>query len=150
MRRKCHTCLCRTCLNVCGKCSGCKEKIESCENYNGFSQISIFETKQQQSKSSPRHSWEYYGIDKKRYNRLVEYIRSGIYDTLASHSANMANKTISGHILLSVKENKSYDALKAKWELKEMEQMPYCRTDFYGIRRYAMHLFDLEMKKIGK
>lgn len=150
MRRKCNTCLCRTCLNVCGKCSGCKEKIESCENYNGFRQINIFETKQQQSKSSPRHSWKYYGIDKKRYNQLVEYVRSGRYAALASYSANMANKTISMYILLSVKENKSYDALKAKWELREMEQIPYCRTDFYGIRRYFFSILDKELRRIGK
>ena len=42
MRRKCRTCLCRICLNIC-KCEGCTGKKESCERYSGFRQLSIFE-----------------------------------------------------------------------------------------------------------
>lgn len=150
MHRKCHTCLCRTCLNVC-KCVDCKGKIEFCESYNGFKQIRIFEQLYMSKHySAPRKSWQYYGISKNRYNQLTEYIQSGKYDALASQAAHAANKDIAEYILLSVTQNKSYDALRVKWELKEMEQIPYCRTDFYGIRRYAIHLFDLEMRKIGK
>ena len=100
--------------------------------------------------SVPRHSWQHYGISKERYRQLTEYIWSGRYASLASQAAHTANETIADYILLSVTQNKSYDALRVKWELKEMERIPYCRTDFYGIRRYAIHLFDLEMKKIGK
>lgn len=81
---------------------------------------------------------------------MTEYIRSGRYAHLASSAAHTANEMIAEYILLSIRENKSYDALRAKWELKEMEQIPYCRTDFYGIRRYFMHLMDLEMRRIGK
>ena len=150
MRTKCHACLCRTCLNVCGKCAECKGKTESCENYNGFRQMSIFDTPPPQSQSAPRHSWEYYGINKARYKQLTEYIRSGRYAPLASSAAHTACESIAEYIVLSVRDNKSYDALRAKWELKEMEQIPYCRTDFYGIRRYFMHLMDLEMRRIGK
>lgn len=150
MRRKCRGCLCRTCINICGKCADCKGKIESCNNYNGFFQMKIFDTQSYQSNSAPRHSWEHYGISKERYRKLTEYIRSGKYTSLALYSAHTANEIIAEYIFLSIMENKSYDALKAKWELREMEQIPYCRTDFYGIRRYAMHLFDLEMKKIKK
>lgn len=149
MRTKCHTCLCRTCLNVCGKCAGCKRKTESCENYRGFRQMSIFEPPPKQT-GTPRHSWEYYGISKARYKQLTEYIRSDIYASVESQAAHRANEMIAEYILLSVKENKSYDALRAKWELKEMEQIPYCRTDFYGIRRYFYYLFDLEIRRIGK
>ena len=150
MRRKCHTCLCRTCLNVC-KCEGCTGKKESCERYSGFRQLSIFDTPQEtQYHSVPRRSWQYYGITKERYRQLTEYIQSGRYASLASQAAHEANKEIAEYILLSVTQNKSYDALRVKWELKEMERIPYCRTDFYGIRRYAIHLFDLEMRKIGK
>lgn len=95
MRRKCHACLCRTCLNVCN-CKECKGKIESCENYRGFKQINIFEQEEKrQYRSVPRQSWEYYGISKERYRKLAEYI------------------------LLSVTQNKSYDALRVKWELKK-------------------------------
>lgn len=151
MRRKCRNCLCQTCLNICGKCMDCKGKIESCENYRGFRQLSIFEqTLTQQSQSVPRHSWEHYGITKERYRQLTGYIQSGRYASLASQAAHRANKMIAEYILLSVTQNKSYDALRVKWEMKEMERIPYCRTDFYGIRRYFMHLMDLEMRKIGK
>lgn len=151
MRRKCKTCLCRTCLNVCGKCTDCKEKTESCDRHNGFWQESIFDIPQEpQHHSVPRHSWQHYGISKERCKQLTEYIQSGRYASVARQAAHTANETIAEYILLSVTQNKSYDALRVKWELREMEQIPYCRTDFYGIRRYAIHLFDLEMKKIGK
>ena len=86
----------------------------------------------------------------KRYNQLVEYIRSGRYASLASSAAHRANEMIAEYILLSIRENKSYDALRTKWELKEMEQIPYCRTDFYGYRRLFYHLFDLGIRRIGK
>ena len=151
MRAKCHTCLCRTCLNTCCDRKKCGGKKETCENYSGFRQISIFEPPPQpQYQSAPRHSREHYGISKERYRQLKEYIRSGRYDSLASSSAHRANEMIAEYILLSVTQNKSYDALKVKWELKEMERIPYCRTDFYGIRRYFYHLFDLEVRRIGK
>ena len=147
MRRKCDTCLCRTCLNVC-KCESCTGKKESCEKYRGFRQLSIFDTLHEpQCHSAPRHSWQDYGISKERYKQLTEYIQSGRYASLASQAAHTANETIAEYILLSVKENKSYDALRVKWELKEMERIPYCRTDFYGIRRYFYYLFDLEVRK---
>ncbi len=150
MRRKCHTCLCRTCLNVC-KCEGCTGKKESCERYSGFRQLSIFEQQSNpQYHSVPRHSWQHYRITKERYRQLTEYIRSGRYTSIARQAAHAANKDIAEYILLSIIQNKSYDALKVKWELKEMERIPYCRTDFYGIRRYFMSLFDKEMRRIGK
>lgn len=150
MCRKFHTCLCRTCLNVC-KCEGCTGKKESCERYSGFRQLSIFEQQANpQYHSAPRHSWQHYGISKERYRQLTEYIQSGRYASLASQASHTANETIAEYILLSVSQNKSYDALRVKWELKEMERIPYCRTDFYGYRRYFYHLFDLEVRRIGK
>ncbi|RKI44216.1 hypothetical protein D7V86_03845 [bacterium D16-51] len=104
----------------------------------------------QHHSAPPRHSWEHYGITKERYRQLTEYIQSGRYDPLVSLAAYTANETIAEWVLLSVKENKSYDALKVKWELKEMERIPYCRTDFYGIRRYFFSVFNKKMKEIGK
>jgi hypothetical protein len=113
--------------------------------------LSIFEQQANpQYHSVPRHSWRHYGITKERRKQLTEYIQSGRYASLASQAAHTANETIAEYILLSVKENKSYDALRVKWELKEMERIPYCRTDFYGIRRYFISLFDEEMRRIGK
>lgn len=151
MRRRCKNCLCRTCLNTCCDQKNCTGKKESCDRYSGFRQISIFNTPQEpQYHSDTRHSWQYYGISKERYRQLTEYIQSGRYASIASQAAHEANETIAEYILLSIKENKSYDALRVKWELKEIEQIPYCRTDFYGIRRYFFSIFNEKMKEIGK
>ncbi len=43
MCRKCHTCLCWTCLNTCCDQKNCIGKKESCEGYSGFRQLRIFE-----------------------------------------------------------------------------------------------------------
>ena len=149
MRTKCHTCLCRTCLNTCCDRKNCTGKKEACENYSGFSQTSIFEPPPQLT-STPRHSIEYYGLTDERVAELVKLIQSGRYTALASRAARRANEMIAEYILLSVTQNKSYDALRVKWELKEMERIPYCRTDFYGIRRYFFSIFDKELRRIGK
>lgn len=150
MRTKCHLCLCRTCLNVC-KCTNCKSKIESCENYSGFRQLSIFEqTPQTQYRSAPRHSWQHYGISKERYRQLTEYIQSGIYASVAHQAAHTANKDIAEYLLLSVTENLSYDELQKMWELKKIDRMACGRSDFYGYRRLFYSLFDLELRRIGK
>lgn len=151
MRRKCYTCLCRTCLDVCGKCAECKEKISYCENYNGFEQMSIFDAQQERLyHGTPRHSLKYYGLTGKRVKELEKLIQSGRYAALASQAAHRANEMIAEYILLSVTQNKSYDALRVKWELKEMERIPYGRSDFYGIRRYFFSILDKELRRIGK
>ena len=151
MRTKCHTCLCNTCMIVCCDRKNCPGKKEVCGNYSGFRQLSIFEPPSQlQYQSAPRHSWQYYGISKARYRQLTEYIRSGRYAPLASQTAHRANKMIAEYILLSAIENKSYDALEKLWACGEIERIPYGKTDFYGIRRYFYHLFDLEVRRTGK
>ena len=99
---------------------------------------------------TPRHSFKHYGLTDERVEELERLIQSSRYASLASQAAHKASEDISEYILLSITQNKSYDALRAKWELKEMEQIPYCRTDFYGLRRYFMSIFDKEMRKIGK
>lgn len=149
MCRRCHSCLCRTCLNTCCDRKNCTGKKKACDRHSGFRQLGIFESPPQ-SHSVPRQSWQHYGITKVRYRQLTEYIQSGRYASLASQAAYTANEDIAEYILLSITQNKSYDALRAKWELREMERIPYCRTDFYGIRRYFMAIFDKEMRKIGK
>lgn len=149
MRTKCHTCLCWTCLNTCCDRKNCTGKKETCEGYSGFRQLSIFDSPPQQ-KGTPRHSWKYYGISKARYRQLTEYIQSGRYDALASWAAHRANETISEYLLLSVTQNKSYDALEKLWARGEIERMPYGKTDFYGIRRYFFSILDKELRRIGK
>lgn len=150
MLRKCHTCLCRTCLNVCD-CKNCTGKKESCENYSGFRQISIFDTPPKpRYQSAPRYSWKHYGISKERYRQLTEYIQSSRYASMARQAAHTFNKDIAECILLSVTENLSYDELQKMWELKKIERMACCRTDFYGYRRLFYSIMDKELRRIGK
>lgn len=151
MRRKCHTCLCRTCLNTCCDRKNCIGKKESCESYSGFRQLSIFEPPPEPKyQKVPRHSWQHYGISKERYRQLTKYIQSGRYAPIALQAAHRANKDIAEYLLLSVTERLSYDELRKMWELKKIERIPYCRTDFYGIRRYFMACFDKELRRMGK
>lgn len=151
MHTKCHTCLCRTCLKTCCDRKNCTGKKESCENYSSFRQLSIFETPPHPKyQSAPRYSFSYYGISKSREKQLTEYIQSGRYNSVARQAAHAANKDIAEYLLLSVTKNLSYDELRKMWELKKIERMACCRTDFYGYRRLFYHLFDLEVRRIGK
>lgn len=153
MRTICHSCQCRTCLNVCGKCTDCKGKIESCMNYNGFWQENIFDIPQEPKyHGTPRHTLEYYGLTDERVEELKKYIRYGekYIIPIASQAAYKADKMIYGHILLSIKRNLSYEGLEKLWGRGEIERIPYGRTDFYGIRRYFYSLFDKELRRIGK
>lgn len=150
MRRKCHTCLCRTCLNVCCNRKCCTGKKESCERYRGFRQLSIFEQPEPQQTGTPRYSWQYYDISKSRYRQLTEYIQSGRYAALASQAAHRADKDAAGYILLSIKQNLSYDALEKLWARDEIDRIPCSRTGFYYTKKYFYHLFDLEVRRIGK
>lgn len=151
MRTKCYSCLCNTCMTVCCDRKNCTGKKEECKNYRCFMQMSIFDTPPKpRYQSAPRRSWEYYGISKERYRQLTEYIQSGRYAPVARQAANESNKDIAEFILLSVAEKLSYDELQKIWELKKIERMACCRTDFYGYRRLFYHLFDLEVRRIGK
>lgn len=101
------------------------EKITCCENYNSFEQMSIFCALQDpQHQRAPRHPITYYGLTDERVEELEKLIQSGRCASLASRAAHTANEMIAEYILLSVIQNKSYDALRVKWELKEMKQMP--------------------------
>lgn len=151
MRTKCHTCLCLTCMNVCCDRKNCKGKKEACENYIGFRQISIFEpTPQPQYQSAPRYSWEHYGISKERHRQLTEYIQSGRYASLASQVAHRADKVVAEYILLSIKQNLSYDALDKLYARGGIDRIPCSRTGFYYTKKYFFHLMDMEMMRIGK
>lgn len=138
-------------MDVCCDRKKCTGKKETCDRYSGFRQLSIFEPPPEpQHQSAPRHSWQYYGISKARYRKLTEYIQSGRYASLASQAAHKADEMIAEYIIISIAENRSYDALEKMWARGEIERIPCGKTDFYGIRRYAMHLFDLELRRIGK
>lgn len=81
---------------------------------------------------------------------MTEYVRSGKYARVANEAARASNKIIAEYILLSVNKNLSYEGLEKMWAQGEIERIPCCRTDFYGIRRYFYHLFDIEIRRIGK
>lgn len=148
---KCGKCLCGTCMNTCCQRKECHGKITECKQYSGFRQLSIFDPPPKpRHPKTPRHSWRYYGLSKKRRKQLKEYIQSEKYASLAYSAARGANEMISEYILLSVTENLSYEGLEKLWGRGEIGRIPYGRTDFYGWRRYAIHLFDLEMRRIGK
>lgn len=93
-----------------------------------------------------RASWQDYGISKERYLELQEIVRSGRYDAAVRSAAYTANKDIAEYLIKSVVECKSYDELQKKWELGEMERMPFGRSNFYGIRRLFFHYLDLALK----
>ncbi len=88
------------------------------------------------------YTWQDYGISKKRYKELKEMCRSGKHASLARSAAHTAAPYIEEYIYLSVTKNMSYRALQAKWELGEMERMPYNHNDFYGYRRKFYHDLD--------
>lgn len=154
MRRKCHTCLCRTCLNACcdrNKRKDCKGKIESCERYNGFWQESIFDIPQEsQCKGIPRRSLGHYGLTNERVEELEKMIQSGRYDHLASSVAYTADKDSAEYILLSITKKLSYEGLGKLYGRGEIDRIPCSRTGFYYTKKYFFHLMDLEMRRIGK
>lgn len=151
MRTKCHTCLCRTCLNICCNRKNCTGKKEECENYNGLRQLSIFKpTQKPPYKGTPRRPIGHYGLTDKRVAELERLIQSGRYDAVASYAAHRADKIAADHILLSIKKNLSYDALDKLYGRGEIERVPCSRTGFYYTKKYFYHLFDLEVRRIGK
>lgn len=93
-----------------------------------------------------RASWQDYGISKERYLELQEVVRSGRYDAVVRSAAYTANKDIADYLIKSVVECKSYDELQKKWDLGEIERMPFGRSNFYGIRRLFFHYLDLALK----
>lgn len=95
-----------------------------------------------------RAPWEDYGITQERVDELVEVIRSGEYDDVVLSASHMADEKAAGHILLSVKENLSYERLEYH---DKLGRCPLGRTDFYGARRLFFHYLDSALKgvKVG-
>lgn len=149
--RKCRNCLCHACIHVCDDCQKCHKANKKCNWYSGHKQLSFLEPPPDEEYSEiARRKWSYYGISKKRYKQLIEYIQSGRYASLASQAAHRANEMLSSYIILSIEKNLSYEGLQRLWELREIERMPCCRTDFYGYRRYFYYLLNKKIKEMGK
>jgi len=85
---------------------------------------------------------EDYGISKERYNTLKKLCQSGQYEHEMHSAACLANPDIAKFIILSVKRNKSYDAIEYT---QELGRIPYNRTEFYAYRRYFYYLLDKEL-----
>ncbi len=96
---------------------------------------------------APRMGYNEYGISRARYVELRNGCMMGKYSRRALSKACIGLEFIEPWIILSVTKSKSYDALKIKWQLKEIEQMPCCRTDFYGFRRKFYHNLDVILRE---
>ncbi len=113
--------------------------------------MSIFKNPTSHRKKLIRdYTWQDYGISKARYKELKELCQSGKYASLVRSVAHTVAPDIEGHIYLSVTKNMSYRALEAKWELGEIERMPYNHNDFYGYRRLFYHLLDERIGENGE
>lgn len=93
-----------------------------------------------------RASWADYGITPERLNELIEIVRSGKYDTVVFSAARKADESAAGHIIMSVKENASYEALEARQAAGKIERIALGRSDFYGTRRLFFHYLDTALK----
>lgn len=95
-----------------------------------------------------RASWRDYEITPERLNELMEIVKSNNYDTVVLSAARKADEKAAGHIIISVKENASYEALEAKWAAGKIEKIPLGRSDFYGVRRLFFHYLDIALRKM--
>ena len=96
---------------------------------------------------APRTGFNEYGISQERYKEMRNGCAEGKYGLETLSKACRGLEFIKPWIILSVTKSKSYDALKIKWQLKEIEQMPCCRTDFYGFRRKFYHNLDVILRE---
>lgn len=95
-----------------------------------------------------RASWEEYGITPERLDELIGIVRSGKCDDVVLSAARRADESAAGHIIMSVKENVSYDILEAKQAAGKIERIALGRSDFYGTRRLFFHYLDTALKRV--
>lgn len=95
-----------------------------------------------------RASWGDYGITPERLNELIGIVRSGKYDAEVRSAARKADESAAEHIIMSVKENASYEALEAKQAAGKIEKIALGRSDFYGTRRLFFHYLDTALSEI--
>lgn len=146
---KCRNCLCKSCMNTCG-CRNCQyydRAVKSCNSYNQFEQMSLFDlTPKSVRRPLPRFiTYDNYGISKRRYKELRELCMSKKYNEDVRSAAYKANKDIAEYILLSVIKNKSYEGVEYT---DGLGRIPCGRTDFYGYRRLFYHYFNEALKMV--
>lgn len=97
-------------------------------------------------RENARASYADYGITPQRLEELMMIVKSGKYDQLVQSAAHRANKDIAEYLIISIAQNKSYDALEKMWARGEIERIPCGKTDFYGTRRLFFHYLDCALK----
>ncbi len=85
-----------------------------------------------------RRSYADYGMADERVKGLLRECRAGKHGAQVRTAAYKVCPIAAEHIILSIMEKKSYDALEIKMDLGEMERIPFGKTDFYGYRRYTL------------
>lgn len=93
-----------------------------------------------------RASWEDYGITPERLHELTGIVRSEKYDSMVLSAARKADESAAGHIIMSVKENASYETLEARQAAGKIERIALGRSDFYGVRRLFFHYLDTMLR----
>lgn len=88
-------------------------------------------------------TWKDYGITRERLKELKKLCRLPENAAKTRCAAHRASEMLSEYILLSVRENLSYDDLEFN---SRLGRIPCGRTDFYGYRRLFFHHFDLILK----
>ena len=121
-----------------------KWQSENREKVRGYNQT--YWQKIAEEKRNTRASLAEFGIDEARLNELQEIVRSGEYDDLVESAAVKVDEDVSEYILMSVRENMSFDRMRIKWQLQEIPQMPYSRTSFYAKRRLFFHYLDTALR----
>jgi len=96
-----------------------------------------------------RASYADYNISPQRLNELIGIVKSGKYDAVVLSAARKADESVVGHIIMSVKENASYEALEVKQTAGKIERIALGRSDFYGTRRLFFHYLDTALKEIN-
>lgn len=100
-----------------------------------------------ENQKASRLGFDAYNISRERYLELRNGCASGKYCPETLSKACRGLEFIKTWIVLSVTENKSYDAMSVKWELREIERIPVGRSDFYGFRRKFYHNLDVILRE---
>lgn len=135
------------------KCKECKTNkkggaIKKCDNYKEFSQMTLFEIRKNAEKKKLLRdiTWEDYGLTDKWYRKKLKILcMSGEYDLIARSAAYITNPDIAEYILLSVKENKTYENVEFA---ERLGRIPCGRTDFYGYRRLFYYYFERALTSV--
>lgn len=101
------------------------------------------------TKTIQRLNYVEYGITEQRLAELQNGCRTGAYSPEILTAACKEFEFIEFWILLSVRQDKSFDRMQILWELGEMERPAVSRSGFYRFRRRFFANLDKELKERG-